>query len=139
VSKKSEPRIAELLLRGAREAAAHATWDPEVARRSTMTRRPLTARDVRLASPSTPSPSRIRGIRDGLDLSQSLFADLLNVSASTVRAWEQGQRVPDGPSLRLLEIAEHRPAALMEMAIEAESRPRRSNGRPTTEPSKKGG
>jgi DNA-binding transcriptional regulator YiaG len=38
---------------------------------------------------------------------------MLNVSPATVRAWEQGVRVPDGPSLRLLEIAERQPAVLL--------------------------
>jgi transcriptional regulator with XRE-family HTH domain len=41
---------------------------------------------------------------------------LLNVSRSTVRAWEQGRRSPDGPSLRLLEVAAERPSALLEVA-----------------------
>lgn len=37
-------------------------------------------------------------------MSQPVFASLLNVKAATVRAWEQGQRVPDGAPARLLEI-----------------------------------
>jgi putative transcriptional regulator len=42
-----------------------------------------------------------------MDLSQPVFAAALNVSPETVRAWEQGKREPEGPTLRLLEIAEH--------------------------------
>ena len=37
-------------------------------------------------------------------MSQPVFASLLNVRPATVRAWEQGQRTPDGAASRLLEI-----------------------------------
>ncbi len=37
-------------------------------------------------------------------MSQPVFASLLNVKPATVRAWEQGQRTPDGAAARLLEI-----------------------------------
>jgi putative transcriptional regulator len=37
-------------------------------------------------------------------MSQPIFASLLNVKPATVRAWEQGQRKPDGAASRLLEI-----------------------------------
>jgi DNA-binding transcriptional regulator YiaG len=124
-----EPSFAELLLQGAREAAAHASGDREVVRGSSVTRRALTARDGALPPPERPSPARIREIRDSLDVSQAVFADLLNVSRSTVRAWEQGQRSPDGPSLRLLEVAADRPTALLEVATKRAARnPGRSTG-----------
>jgi putative transcriptional regulator len=113
MAQENEPSFAELLLQGAREAAAHARGDPDMLKRARVTRRPLTARHVRIRAPGPPSPSRIREIREGLDVSQSVFADLLNVSPSTVRAWEQGKRTPHGPSLRLLEIAEDHPDALL--------------------------
>jgi len=41
-----------------------------------------------------------------------VFADVLNVSKSTVAAWEQGHRTPTGPTLRLLELAESEPEVL---------------------------
>jgi len=50
---------------------------------------------------------------------------MLNVSGSTVRAWEQGAREPEGPTLRLLEIAEKNPAVLVDAV--ADSRPRPSH------------
>lgn len=37
-------------------------------------------------------------------MSQPVFASLLNVKPATVRAWEQGQRTPDGAAARLLEL-----------------------------------
>jgi putative transcriptional regulator len=110
---REEGGFAELLMRGAREAAAHAAGDPGIRRKSAVTRRPLTARDVRLRRPARPTPEHIRRIRGRLALSQAVFGDLLNVSRATVRAWEQGQRLPDGPSLRLLEIAERHPDVLV--------------------------
>ncbi|MDP2956163.1 MAG: helix-turn-helix domain-containing protein [Longimicrobiales bacterium] len=119
---KKEATFAELLLQGAREAAAHASGDGDMVRRAKVTRRPLTARHLHLRRPDQPSAERIRKIRDNLDLSQSVFSDLLNVSKSTVRAWEQGQRAPDGPSLRLLEIADHHPDALLSLATKGGKR-----------------
>ncbi len=58
----------------------------------------------------------IRAIRKRLGLSQELFAETLNVSLSAVRAWEQGQRSPDGAARRLLELADHSPLALFRAA-----------------------
>lgn len=113
---KKERTFADLLLQGAREAAAHATGEERAARAAHVTRRPVTARQVELESPATRSPQDIRQIRDKLAVSQAVFSDLLNVSLSTVRAWEQGQRTPDGPSLRLLELADRNPHALLELA-----------------------
>lgn len=60
---------------------------------------------------------RIRRIRHSLNVSQREFADLLNVSLSTVRSWEQGVRTPDGSSLRLLDIAEREPEVLTATAM----------------------
>jgi predicted RNase H-like HicB family nuclease/DNA-binding XRE family transcriptional regulator len=58
----------------------------------------------------------IRGIRNRLGVSQDRFARMLNVSVSSVRAWEQKLRQPDGPTLRLLELADRHPEILMETA-----------------------
>jgi putative transcriptional regulator len=46
-------------------------------------------------------------------VSQRVFARVLNASAETVKAWEQGKRQPDGMALTLLEIAENHPEALL--------------------------
>jgi DNA-binding transcriptional regulator YiaG len=63
--------------------------------------------------PAAPDAVRIRQIRKRLDLSQQAFADMLNVSVATVRSWEQGVRTPDGASVRLLDVAERHPEALL--------------------------
>jgi putative transcriptional regulator len=55
----------------------------------------------------------IKRIRSHLKLSQPVFAKLLNVSPETVKAWEQGKRVPDGAAVRLLEVAEDHPEVLL--------------------------
>lgn len=128
MARERDPSFAELLLQAAREAAAHASGDEDIVRKSAVTRRALTARDVSLRPPARPSPAEIRQIRDELDLSQSVFGDLLNVSASAVRAWEQGQRRPDGPSLRLLEVAAHHPSALLKLATKG-AHPSRARGK----------
>jgi len=46
----------------------------------------------------------IKEIREQQKVSQAIFAVYLNTSVSTVRQWEQGERHPSGPSLRLLNI-----------------------------------
>jgi putative transcriptional regulator len=91
------------------EAVAHA-HDDSVAWTD---RVELTARKTSVAPPPHYGPDQIRALRHGMGVSQPVFAGLLNVSNSTVRAWEQGQRSPDGPSLRLLEVAQRNPDALM--------------------------
>ena len=70
------------------------------------------ARRIVVDKPPQYDADRVRAIRKRLDVSQALFAEALNVSTSTVRSWEQGQRVPDGPSRRLLEVADRDPAVL---------------------------
>lgn len=53
-------------------------------------------------------------IRRYLGLSQPVFAQALNVSAGSVKAWEQGMNAPGGAALRLLEIAEAHPEVILE-------------------------
>lgn len=77
-------------------------------------RHDITARAATVAPPPSYDAGRIRRLRADLKVSQPVFAGMLNVSSSTVQAWEQGVREPDGASLRLLEIAEKHPGALLE-------------------------
>ncbi len=46
-------------------------------------------------------------------VSQPVFAGILSVTTSTVRAWEQGQKSPSGAARRLLEIAAMAPDIFM--------------------------
>jgi DNA-binding transcriptional regulator YiaG len=55
----------------------------------------------------------IAAIRRSLNVSQPVFAALLNVPLTTARSWEQGRRKPSGAALRLLDIARQRPKILL--------------------------
>ena len=58
------------------------------------------------------SAEDIKKIRESIHLSQAVFAKLLNVSASSVRQWEQGKRTPTGSTKILLELLEKEPHIL---------------------------
>ncbi len=107
------------LIDSAREAVEIERGKKEPAR---ITR--YTAAEARVEAPPQYVRERIREIRDHMALSQPVFAAALNVSPETVRAWEQGKREPDGPTLRLLEVAEQHPEVLLESV-----RPRRRGKR----------
>jgi len=47
---------------------------------------------------------QIKLIRTKNKASQGVFAEYLNISKSTVQKWEQGQKKPNGPSLKLLNL-----------------------------------
>lgn len=49
-------------------------------------------------------PTAIKGLRETLHVSQSVFAKLLNTSVSTIQKWEVGDKRPSGPSLKLLNV-----------------------------------
>lgn len=46
----------------------------------------------------------VKELRSRINVSQSVLAQLINTSTSTVRAWETGQKNPGGPSCKLLDI-----------------------------------
>jgi DNA-binding transcriptional regulator YiaG len=74
---------------------------------------PLTARSAFVEEAPAFDRDRIVRIRERLNLSQPVFASALNVSPETVKAWEQGKRVPDGAALRLLQFADEQPALIL--------------------------
>lgn len=51
---------------------------------------------------------QIKKIRIKNKASQAVFAAYLNTSLSTIQKWEQGQKAPRGPSLKLLSIVDHK-------------------------------
>ena len=57
-------------------------------------------------------PADVRAIRDSLGKSQPEFAMMIGVSVATLRNWEQGRRVPDGPAQALLRVAAQNPEAV---------------------------
>lgn len=59
-------------------------------------------------------PADIREIRARLEKTQTEFAMMIGVSVATLRNWEQGRRVPDGPAQALLRVAAQNPEAVAE-------------------------
>ena len=60
-------------------------------------------------------PPDIREIRIGFGLTQEKFAALLGISVNTLRNWEQGRRVPEGPARVLLQVAAKHPEAVLDV------------------------
>lgn len=92
---KKKKRMADGLLQGLEEAVAMERGE----RNGRETTRTL----------SRPAPKwsklQIKKLREEIfQMSQPVFASLLNVKPATIRAWEQGQRTPDGAAARLLEV-----------------------------------
>ena len=58
-------------------------------------------------------PADVRAIRERLDVTQTEFALMIGVSLATLRNWEQGRRVPEGPARALLRVAAANPAAVI--------------------------
>lgn len=50
------------------------------------------------------APEEIRSLRERENISQSVFAAYLNVRKDAVSKWERGEKRPDGPSLKLLNL-----------------------------------
>lgn len=63
-------------------------------------------RTVRVLARPAPkwTSSAIKKLRAEYNMSQPEFAALLNVKVATIRSWEQGNRIPNGTSARLLEF-----------------------------------
>jgi putative transcriptional regulator len=59
-------------------------------------------------------PADVKKIRERLDMSQTEFALMIGVSVGTLRNWEQGRRVPEGPARALLKVVAKRPDAVVE-------------------------
>lgn len=60
-------------------------------------------------------PPDIKSIRSGFGLTQEEFAALLGISIRTLRNWEQGRRVPEGPARVLLQVAARHPEAVLDV------------------------
>jgi putative transcriptional regulator len=59
--------------------------------------------------------SDIIQLRHELKVSQTIFAQLLNVSAKTLQSWEQGTRRPSKASLRLLQLFKEKPQTILKI------------------------
>ena len=79
--------------------------------KTTFTRKQLDELGVRVPEIHMTSV-RIQKIREKKKLSQPVFAKLLNVSPSSVKKWERGDREPTGSTKVLLELLEKSPNIL---------------------------
>jgi putative transcriptional regulator len=109
--KVTNDNFSDLLLESVGESVAHAQGR-------------ITLRSEELSLPDKPpkfSKQRIRKIRKGLNISQGVFAELLNVSVKTVQAWERGDSVPKGTTTRLFQVIENDPELFLASLTEDES------------------
>jgi len=61
--------------------------------------------DALCLTPAEPlTPEEIQALREREQVSQSVFAHYLNVRKDAVSKWERGEKRPDGPSLKLLNL-----------------------------------
>ena len=63
--------------------------------------------DAACLTPIRPlKPEEIKAIREREHVSQTVFANYLNVTSSLVSKWERGEKRPSGASLKLLSLVE---------------------------------
>lgn len=79
--------------------------------KSSFTKKELNSLGVKIPAVLITS-TQIKEIRKKTNLSQTVFANLLNVSPSSVRQWEQGTRSPTGATKVLLELLNKSPHLL---------------------------
>jgi len=51
-------------------------------------------------------PKEIKAIREREQVSQTVFANYLNVTSSLISKWERGEKRPSGASLKLLSLVD---------------------------------
>jgi putative transcriptional regulator len=90
-------KAAERIMRGLREAAAHARGEK-----------------VPGLKVHVPEKIDVYAIRRKTGLSQAAFSSRIGVSAGTLRNWEQGRRTPDGPARVLLTLLSRNPRIVEE-------------------------
>jgi putative transcriptional regulator len=89
-------KVAERILRGLEEALALANDEA----------------DERLFVVHIPAEIDVRAIRGRLGLTQQQFAVRFGFSVNTLRHWEQGRRVPEGPTRAYLLVIDREPQAV---------------------------
>src|SRR5437588_749731 len=66
--------------------------------------------------PPEVTPTELTALRLRTELSQPIFARLLNVSTKTVQSWEQGTRKPSQATLRLIQVLQEEPRSVFQAA-----------------------
>jgi len=67
--------------------------------------------DMSLYRVHIPPEIDVKAIRSRLGLTQQEFADRFGFNINTLRHWEQGRRVPDGPARAYLRVIDREPEA----------------------------
>ncbi|MPS29891.1 DNA-binding transcriptional regulator [Pigmentiphaga sp.] len=89
-------------------AAVHETAN-DLHRQGFITKRKMNQYDALCLEPvPVYSKEEIRAMREKFKLSQTVLALVLNTSVSTIRKWEQGDKAPSGPSLKLLSLLDRK-------------------------------
>jgi putative transcriptional regulator len=88
--------VAESIRRGLEEALAFAKGGADVAQ-------------YRVHHPKALD---VRAIRTKTGMTQEAFAQRFGVSVNTLRHWEQGKRLPEGPARTLLKVIDREPEAV---------------------------
>ncbi len=65
---------------------------------------------------SANSASRVAQIRQKLNVSQAVFAEIMQVNRSSVQKWEDGTRQPSGAASRLMELLSEHPELVLRKA-----------------------
>lgn len=60
-------------------------------------------------------PVDVKQIREQVNVTQQVFAQMIGVSVDTVQNWEQGRRIPTGPAQVLLRVFENDPQAVIKV------------------------
>ncbi len=89
-------KIGTSILRGMKEAIAFADGTA----------------DVSLYKVHIPAEIDVRAIRGRLGLTQQQFAVRFGFNINTLRHWEQGRRVPEGPTRAYLLVIDREPKAV---------------------------
>ncbi len=74
----------------------------------------------------------VKRLRATYRLSQNGFAALLGISVKTLRNWEQGRRMPEGPARVLLQVAAKHPEAVWDVVRPSVPQRRRKAKRRST-------
>lgn len=101
--KKNRKPFAERLQQGLKEGIAHSKGE-------------ISLKTVELPEePPDIDAKTVAAIRKQTEMSQAVFARMLNVSTKTVQGWEQGLRRPSQASRRLIQVFSERPEVLCQI------------------------
>lgn len=79
-------------------------------------RRELTLKTIEVPEePPEIDGATLAAMREEAEMSQAVFAKVINVSAKTVQSWEQGVREPSMASRRMIHIFSQRPEVVCEI------------------------